>query len=243
MANTEYVNENRLTSKAHAQRKRAFWIGLPIVVLICLIFSSVWQLCLFFTTAFLMIIVSNVGLISLAGAAGEDFTLKLLSSLPDSYTILNQIYVPNSKSKTGYVELDFVVVGPNGVFVIEVKNNNSKIVGNENDKDWIVRKVGRGGTPYTSSMRNPIKQLKSQIWSLGNFMKDQGQKAWIEGIVFLSNQDSEFEFNGDPSVPVLHKTGLTDYILDYRPRRFIENQDKIVQDLVEIQKRWSKQEG
>lgn len=126
------------------------------------------------------------------------------------------------------------MVGPSGVFIIEVKNNNSKIIGTENDREWMVHKVGRGGTSYTASMRNPIKQLKSQIWALGRFTKERGHKAWIEGILFFSNPDSSFEFRGEPSVPIFHNAGLIDYILNYKSKNAISNPEKIVQDLAAI---------
>lgn len=230
MANTQYVTANRLTTEAGKARKRVLLFGTPVVVILCLVFPGIWW---WFLAAFL-IIVLNTGSIKRAGAEGEDSTLKLLSSLPDSYTVMNQVNIPNKESRTGHTELDFIVVGPNGVFVIEVKNNNSKIIGTEHDREWVVHKVGRKGTPYTASMRNPIKQLKSQIWALGNFTKERGHKAWIEGIVFFSNPDSSFEFRGEPSVPILHNSGLTDYILNYKPRHAIKNPDKIVQDLATI---------
>lgn len=230
MAKTQYVTANRLTIEAGEIRKRVLLIGMPIVTILCLVFPGIWW---WFCTVFLIIFL-NSGSIKRAGAQGEDSTLKILSSLPDSYTVLNQVNVPNKESRTGNTELDFIVVGPNGIFVIEVKNNNSKIMGTENDREWLVHKVGRKGTAYTTSMRNPIKQLKRQIWALGNFTKERGHKAWIEGIVFLSNPNSSLEFTGEPSVPILHNSGLTDYILNYKPRSSLNNPDKIVQDLAAI---------
>lgn len=142
--------------------------------------------------------------------------------------------VPNKGSRTGNTEVDFVVVGPNGVFIIEVKNNNSQIVGSEEELEWVVHKVGRKGTPYTASMRNPVKQVKSQICALNNFTKERGYKVWIEGVVFFSNPNSSLAFKGKPSVPILQYSGLTDYILSHKPKYAPANLDKVVQDLVAI---------
>lgn len=232
MANTQYVTANRLTLEAQQNRKSVFLFGLPIFIILYFVFPLI---CWWFL-ALLVIIYLHAGTIKRAGARGEDATLQILSSLPDSYSIFNQVYLPNKESRTGNTELDFIVVGPNGVFVIEVKHNNSKIIGTEHGKEWIVYKVGRKGTPYKASMRNPIKQLKRQISALSNFTKKRGHKIWIEGIVFLSNPHSSFEFNGEPSVQILHNSGLTDYILSFKPRASASNQDEIVQDLAAIKK-------
>ena len=60
----------------------------------------------------------------LAGAAGEDRVLAALSVLPAKYTLFNQIRLPDEHSRTGFREADFMVVGNNGVFIIENKCNH-----------------------------------------------------------------------------------------------------------------------
>jgi len=227
MANTQYVTANRLTAEAGDSRKKVLLIGAPLALVLCAIFPSLW----WWFLAVLLIVFLNAGSIKRAGADGEDSTLSILSTLPDSYTILNQCMLPNKDSKSGHIELDFIVVGPNGVFVIEVKNNNSRIVGSEEENKWEIHKVGRKGTPYTSSMRNPIKQIKGQIWVLNNFAKERGHRIWIEGIVFFSNPNCNLEFSGTPTIPIYQYSGLTDHIQSYKPRYEPKNLDKFVLDL------------
>lgn len=232
MANTQHVRANRLTNEAKQSRKRVLIIGAPIVAVLCILFPVVsW----WFLIAFLIIFL-NAGTIKRAGARGEDSTLDVLATLPDSFVILNQIELPNPETKKGFTELDFIVVGSNGVFVIEVKNNNSRIVGSEEEKEWTINKIGRKGTPYTSSMRNPIKQVKGQIWILSKFLKERGHKAWIDGVVYFSNPDSVVEFLKTPSVPFFNNGGLTNYIQSYRPKFPVKNPDKIVQALLSLRK-------
>jgi len=207
-------------------------IGAPIVAILCILFPVVsW----WFLIAFLIIFL-NAGTIKRAGARGEDSTLDVLAALPDSYVILNQIELPNPETKKGFTELDFIVIGSNGVFVIEVKNNNSRIVGSEEEREWTIYKIGRKGTPYASSMRNPIKQVKGQIWILSKYLKERGHKAWIDGVVYFSNPDSDVEFIGTPSVPIFFNGGLTHYIQSYRPKFPVKNPDKIVDTLVSLRK-------
>ena len=232
MANTRYVTSNRLSTEADKSRQHVLIIGIPAVLLLSFMFPVAW----WFFTIFLIITFLNAGSTKRAGARGEDATLAMLSSLPDSYTIINQILVPDQRSRTGFTELDFVVLGPNGVFVIEVKNNNSRKVGSEKDRQWTVYKVGRKGTPYTATIRNPIKQLKGQIWVLSNFIRERGYKIWVDGVVFFSNPDSSLELNGRPSVPVIHAKGLTDYILKHEPRWTSKNVDGFVKDLASLKR-------
>jgi hypothetical protein len=229
MANTEYVSSNRLTREANDKRIATSKIGLPIALVLIVVFPQVWW---FFLIA-ITILILNSGVTEIAGAAGEDRTLSMLKHLPDSYTIFNQVYVPNNKSRNGKTELDFIVIGPNGVFVIEVKNNNSKIMGQERG-DWTVYKVGGRGKPYTAKMRNPISQLKSQLWALADHLESNGTKTWIEGMVFLSNKSSRFQFKGDSSVKIFHRSGIVDYILDYRPKYSPRNLDMAKSQLIAL---------
>jgi Nuclease-related domain len=119
-----------------------------------------------------------------SGVTGEKRFLKLISNLPDTYTIFNDINFINENRKT---HIDYVIVGPTGVFVVEVKNHNGEIVANDTDRTWLQEKVGRQGTPYTSSLSNPIKQVNGQVYGLSNYFKLHQINEWIEGIVFFSN--------------------------------------------------------
>jgi len=188
-----------------------------------------------FLAVFLIVLI-NAGSVKRAGAEGEDVTLEMLSSLPDSYTVLNQVLVPNKASRTGHTEIDFLVIGPNGIFVIEVKNNNGRIVGSEEEREWVAHKVGRKGTPYTAPMKNPIKQLKNQIWALRNFSNERGHRAWIEGLIFFSNPKSSIELKAAPSLPIIQHFGLTNYILMHKSKQAPSSFSGIIQHLVAIDK-------
>lgn len=229
MANTDFVSENRLSQEANSSRLTVAKFGVPIALVLIVFFPHLW----WWFLAAVLILVVNAGTTLRAGAAGEDRTLALLNQLPDSYTIFNQVYVPNKNSKHGKTELDFIVSGPNGIFVIEVKNNNSKIIGFEKG-EWEVRKVGRKGTPYTAKMRNPIRQLRTQVWALSSHLESKNCKSWIEGMVFLSNTNSRFNFDGNPSVKIFHKSGIIDNILDYKPKYPPKNLDSARTELIRL---------
>lgn len=164
----------------------------------------------------------------MVGAKGEDKTLELLKSLPDDFTIFNQVRIPNSKSRTGYTEIDFIIVAPNGVFIVEVKNNNSKIIGSVDSAEWTIHKVGRGGTPYASSLKNPLKQVNNQIFALNNYNQLQNLRVWLNGLVYFSNESLRLEISGESKTPIFHKNGLCEYLKNHRSKTNPENNEKLI---------------
>ncbi|MFH7836290.1 MAG: nuclease-related domain-containing protein, partial [Candidatus Aenigmatarchaeota archaeon] len=87
-----------------------------------------------------------------AGLSGE-YALreKLRGILSDNYTVIYNYPTP-------YGDIDALVVGPAGVFVLEAKNHNGYITIDENG--WRRQKVGQMGTVYDASIGNPEKQAK-----------------------------------------------------------------------------------
>lgn len=148
------------------------------------------------------------------GAAGEDRALAVLSQLPSDYTLFNQIQLPDPKSTTGYRETDFVVVGPNGVFIIENKDFRGRIVGDASSGQWEQHKTGRGGTAYVTHGRNPIRQVQGYVSILSSIFQVRGVKAWITPIVSLSRDNSMDGINSN-RVKVVQGTDLCDAVLSH----------------------------
>ena len=82
-------------------------------------------------------------------------------------------------------ELDNVVINPKGVFIIEVKNLSGQLEGKENDKEWVKVKTTAAGNTYEKTVKNPIAQVKRQIYILANYLEACGVKVWIEGYVLF----------------------------------------------------------
>lgn len=153
-------------------------------------------------------------------------TNKVLSGLPDSYTVYNNVFINESK-------LDRVVVGNNGVFIILDRSIKGVIHCDKDQKSWIVDKTGRGGGSYTSNVGNPLKQLGWQIHTLSKYLKDNGVNIWIDGCVYFSNSDSDLLnkpygcFDSDKEV--------VSFILNYTPKKKINPQMiNRVKDLLEV---------
>lgn len=87
-------------------------------------------------------------------------------------------------------ELDCVVVNRYGVFIIEVKNYLGHIVGNENDYEWEKYKITQAGNVYEKNVKNPIVQVKRQIYLLAHFLRSNGIDVWVRGYALLLHNNS-----------------------------------------------------
>ncbi len=217
MADLRFVQPNRLRLEVRRYQNRLLGFGTPLLAL------SAWiHVALLVPGLIVLLVLWNAKQQRLCGAEGEDRALGVpqalpgsLATLPDDYTIFNQVEVPNGASCR---ELDFVVVGPNGIFVIEVKHCRGKISGQETDGAWHQRKRSRAGNTYERELRNPVKQIKGAIHALKQHLLSQALNEWIQGIVVFTHPDCTLSV--DPtSVPVLALERLTPYIRGYRPRR------------------------
>ncbi|MDV6315748.1 nuclease-related domain-containing protein [Idiomarina sp. HP20-50] len=230
MADTQYITTNRLSQEVNQTRLWVAIIGAPVAGFFMYQLPNLWWI------IGLIYLFAIIGAASTkrSGARGELKTLKLLKKLPDNYVLFNQVDVPNPRAKRGFTELDLIVVGPNGVFVVEVKNNNSKVTGDEQVAHWTAHKVGRKGGRYTAKVRNPIKQLKKQVHVLAEHLKRNRASTWIDGVVFFSHRGARVKLTSPPSVPVLERKGLVEYILSYTPKRAPSNIETVVQQLVAL---------
>lgn len=68
------------------------------------------------------------------GIRGEQIVANYLNKLPADYSVFNDVKFPGS-----YGNLDHIVIGPNGIFVIETNYKGFYIV---KDKEWFY-KTGR----------------------------------------------------------------------------------------------------
>ncbi|HIE10781.1 MAG TPA: NERD domain-containing protein [Kiritimatiellae bacterium] len=83
----------------------------------------IWSLLLLLTiplAAALLIGVERQIQSFVAGARGEETVAASLASLPAEYTVFNAVSIPGIRRRAG--DIDHIVVGPEGVFVIETMN-------------------------------------------------------------------------------------------------------------------------
>lgn len=123
-----------------------------------------------------------------AGQYGEQIAKRVIEEvLNENDTLLTNVSVSFNGKET---EIDNVIVNNRGVFIIEVKNYNGVLTGSEDEFRWTKDKLTPVGNYYRTTVKNPIKQVKRQVYILSGFFKDQGIKVWVEGYAFLVNGNS-----------------------------------------------------
>lgn len=234
MAELRYIRPNRLREEANRYHRQLLWIGTPLLV----------------GAAFIHVLVLWAGLIilyllwekpntHLSGAEGEDRALGIpdarpgsLATLHKDYIVFNQLQIPAGRSCR---ELDYVVVGPNGIFAVEVKHYRGEISGAEFDRTWRQRKRSRAGHLYEQERRNPVAQIKGGVYALRRRLAAHGIRNWIEGMVVFTHPEGVVKAD-QGSIPVLTLPELASYITAFRPRWAPRKLDVTVRVLMELAK-------
>ena len=146
-----------------------------------------------------------------AGVEGEAKAMKILAKgLPDTFCCINNavIYYENR-----YNELDLIVVSANGIYIVEVKNTSGKIYGTYSSKMLTQEKRNE-----TKEMYNPVQQVRTHADILSRFLKANGIRAWVQGVVFFVNPKctpliTEIPYNGVPIFAI--SSGGDQKLLEY----------------------------
>jgi hypothetical protein len=140
------------------------------------------------------------------GLEGEKRVAKLLSvTLSNDYYLLNGMHFGG-----GDGDVDHIVLGPNGVFVIETKNWSGKIMCH-GDK-W-QRKSRRR---FTGSPSRQLKKNVAKVQRILDLSPFRELRVWVEGaVVFTNNADLHLN---NPTVPILKLQQLPNYITNQQNR-------------------------
>ena len=126
-----------------------------------------------------------------AGRIGESIATAVIQEiLREDDVLLTNVEICVQDRQT---ELDNVIVNGNGAFVIEVKNWSGALSGTEDDYEWIESKMTPGGYFYQKKLKNPIRQIKRQIYILSQFLKQNEIHVWVNGYVFFVQYNSPIE--------------------------------------------------
>ena len=131
----------------------------------------------------IMIIMNHIEILKF-GLEGEKEALDLLSKLPKSYKVLSDVHLVDGKKSS---QIDFVIIGSNGLFIMESKHIIGEIKGREDDTYIQKIKISRSGDKYYKRMYNPIKQISGHKKGMDIFLKKNGfaQKAFP--VLYFSN--------------------------------------------------------
>lgn len=149
-----------------------------------------------------------------SGLKGEKEVLSLLGELPKRYKVITDLLI---KDKNKSSQIDFIVIGSNGIFIVESKNIRGTLTGNESDKYVLHTKIIRGGKSYKRQLYNPIFQVKGHSIGLSKLLKKNKLVYPIQGIVYLSNNESVSNIQSK-EIPILSKSkdDLLKYIRAYK---------------------------
>ena len=151
---------------------------------------------------------SRISVLS-AGAAGEEDAAALLSNLPDEYTVFRNAVAAG-------LEIDFIVVGPTGVFAIEVKAYSGTLLGDYSEQQWLKRKRSHMGNVYEKDVPNPLLQARRGAAALSRELLRRGERIYVNGAVYLAGGECTAEITGDPPCERLfsHYDELLDFITE-----------------------------
>ena len=147
------------------------------------------------------------------GDAGERRTGTILERyLPDSYTVIQNVHVTyNGKSS----EIDNIIIGKSGVFVVEVKNVKGTVTGNFEDQKWHQDKIDRYDIEHEKEFYNPVKQVGTHIYRLANYLRDNKIFTRISGAVYFANPQTGVYVDGEPKDIPVFTYRSTQALLDY----------------------------
>lgn len=119
-----------------------------------------------------------------SGIIGEKLIGDELKKLDANYTVFQDVHVPGKKEN-----IDFVVVGPTGIFAVEVKNHHGK--------------VGFNGDELTlndkSLEKDFLRQTMREATSLHNYLISSGvASAFVTPIIVFSHRFAVVRFGIQP---------------------------------------------
>lgn len=155
----------------------------------------------------------------LAGAKGEKSLLKQLKKLPNNYYVFTNFRI---KKKHCIDEIDFIVVGENGVFVLEAKNHVGRISGNSEASHWRQEKKKYKGKIKVQAMTNPIKQTKKHMGNVAQMLTKQNFYLYICGIVVFTNPNAFITAQSKDVFMIKGCKRVNQFILSFCPRKKLE---------------------
>lgn len=154
---------------------------------------------------------------NIVGKAGEHWAKKELEKLNDDYLIINDLMIKTKDNKTH--QIDHLVISKYGIFVIETKQWNGYIIGNDYDKKWTII---AGKRKYYSE--NPIHQNYGHIKALQEILNIDINK-FISIVYIPSTVKTKIKSNN------ISRAGeLTNKITAYRTQ-IIDNPSEIYRRL------------
>ena len=109
------------------------------------------------------------------GRAGEEKVEEVLADLADKYLVFSGLTLPNGRG-----DIDFIVVGDSGVWLLEVKSHRG------------IFSVRDGKLTSNRFLKKDfIKQIESQVRALRSFLERKNLNVKITGVLVLSDERAQ----------------------------------------------------
>lgn len=130
-----------------------------------------------------------------------------LDQLPKDCKTLSNVMLHNSKSKSGYSQIDHIIISPYTIFVIETKNYAGTIYGDVKRPKWSVN----GKFP----MMNPFHQNYGHIKAIHNLLPHTDMSQFVSMVSFTKR--STFKVNEElrkiqSNELIVYDTELSEFI-------------------------------
>jgi len=175
----------------------------------------------------------QVGIL-LAGVKGEENTLETLSLLPDVYFVICDVTLC-VKNKTA--QIDYIVVGPTGIFIIECKNLSGSICGNVNDRYLYKTKNLSNSSYERKEIYNPLFQVATHSKLLSELLFEKKIYNIVSGCVYFSSPKAEVNLSGSCNISVFSKSQrgdnkLLDFICQGKKEKLTPRQIKRIKNYI-----------
>lgn len=203
-----------LSDKARRNKNYTLVASLPIFIFILfIIYAIFFDQEFFFVLGFWWLVVLYILVPShllknylnyKKGISGEKEVTTALQKLNDSYYLLNDVVL---YPKAG--NIDHIVLGPNGIFVIETKNYKGEIS--------CYGDVWHGDYDTESyPIKSVSKQAKRNAVTLKRFIEENDHSGgfknmWVNALVVFTNPHVNFKVH-KPTVPILHLSEVLNFI-------------------------------
>jgi hypothetical protein len=143
------------------------------------------------------------------GINGEECVYYELHKLPNGYSVFQDVQIPNRIDN-----IDFVVLGPTGIFSIEVKNVKG-----------LISFDGKNLLADNKLLENKdvIQQVRDQYWGLHNHLQEKIGNNFVTPIVVFKKNYFQKEFGFDPvieQIRVIHGKQLVNFIVNLPKQTF-----------------------
>ena len=113
------------------------------------------------------------------GFFGEFWTRRELKKLNKEYKVINDVMIKTEDGKTH--QIDHIVISKYGIFVIETKQLNAYIIGNDYDKNWTYKTKKE-----MHYIKNPVHQNYGHVLALREILNIEENK-FISIVCITSN--------------------------------------------------------